>query len=239
MQFAVSVVTVMDPRTGKLLDSFWCMQPSISDDNRFLAYIKVFPLHFVPGVSYEYLVYDLAGTPEENRTPPNRERMSDKYDAGWPVYPPGLDNSPGDNILADESLAHSISSSGFFWLHKDAFAFADQWKGEQSLVLVGLRQGVGQPQVTVKPLRDLDVVDVAKCKQFSESSFQVTNIQLPKDKPGLVRLWFSVFGQPCLVRPTADIRLEHGWPDILEAPLGFQSRLPNGAADPPASKSPG
>ena len=211
MQAAVSVVNVIDLSSAKLSDSFWCMRPSVSDDNRFVAYVKVFPLHFVPGVSYEYLVYDLTATPEENRTPPNKGRMPDTYDVGWPVYPEGLLNTPGDNILKDESLAHLMSSDGLFWLaNTRTFGFTDRWRGVQRLVVASVPSGISHPRVTVKPLVKLGIVDVEKCKGISENAFQVSQIRVVKDRPEYLRLSFRSTNPYCIRRDTLDVALGKG-----------------------------
>ncbi len=64
--------------------------------------------------SDQYLVYDLTAAPEENRTPANRSRPTDPYNAGWPVYPEGSKNTANDNILllSEKAAAHSMFSDG-------------------------------------------------------------------------------------------------------------------------------
>jgi hypothetical protein len=218
IQSSTSIVNLVDVNTGKVLDEFWCFDPSVSPSNRFVAYAKVFPLHFVPGVSYEYLVYDLAASPGENRTPPNKGRTTDRYDVGWPVYPENLINSPNDNILARASLAHSTCTDGFFWLGKsDTVAFVDRWQGVDSLVVADVSAGVQHPRVGVYPIDTAAVVDLPGCKskvapsdfeRWSESPatlIRVTDIGVSPEDPRALRLQFSP--QPCLGTSHFDIRV--------------------------------
>ena len=203
----LSVVSVVDLDKAALLDAFFGYRPRLSPHRKLLAYIAFYPLTFPAGQwpSDRYMVYDLEKTARQNRDhlPPS------PYNAGPQIYGHPLSpNGPGYVVVDNPALAHSMSSDTFFWLNgEDMLAFADQWKGMNDLVVVNLASGIRHPQLTVKPLTNLGVVDVGACQDFSESSFRVTDIKLLEDRPGYVRLHFSVFGQPCVARPTADIRI--------------------------------
>jgi hypothetical protein len=229
VQSSTSILNLVDVNTGKLLDEFWCFDPSISPSNRFVAYAKVFPLHFVPAVSYEYLIYDLTVTPEENRTPPNRGRMGDRYDVGWPVYPESLSNSPGDNILSDQTVAHLISSDGFFWLGQtDIVAFVDRWQGANNLIIADVSRGAHEPKVGVHLLDGGKIVDMAGCrKKVAPSDFDnwskdpasfvsVTNITLAGANPPRLRI--TLAPHPCLASNTVEVPLDVRLPSKLRKP---------------------
>jgi hypothetical protein len=218
IQSSTTIVNLVDVNTGKLLDEFWCFDPSVSPDGRFVAYGKVFPLHFVPGVSYEYLVYDLTAVPEHNRTPTNKGRTANRVDVGWPVYPVGLSNGSDDNILSDQALAHFISSDGFFWLDKsDTVAFVDRWQGANRLVVADVSVGIQQPRVSVYPIETAAVVDLPACKsKVAPSDFEalskdpstlitVTSIETLPEIPHSLRL--SLSPHPCLATTMLDVRV--------------------------------
>ena len=101
---SASVVNVVELTSGKIKDHFACYFPAPSPDAHFLAFVKDFPGH--PGpleVSYEYVVYDLAASPAQNRA---NTKAGIAYDPGWPVYPPGATNAASENLLPAGSPVH-------------------------------------------------------------------------------------------------------------------------------------
>lgn len=173
----LSIVSVVDLHGSRLVDHYICWWPIISPANRFVAYVKWFPAHI--GYNYsltnEYLAYDLRASPEANRTPVNTRKPVNPYDVGWPLYPPGLSNTPGDNVLyAHNRPVHTLGSEGLFWLNRgDTVAFVDHWQGVDSLVLADLSGGVRHPTVMVEPLETSSVVDLSACKsKIAPSDFE-------------------------------------------------------------------
>jgi hypothetical protein len=216
------VVTILGLPSTSPLDRFLCYWPALSPDRRFVAYEKFSPAH--PGQGFspsaEYLVYDLTESPEGNRTPPNRGRPLEPYDVGWPLYPEGVNNAPGDNMFEGRDVpVHWFGSEGFFWLHQSAtVAFVDRWKGVSRLVHADVSRGVAHPNVTVFPIDPVDILDLLRCKsQMSLSDFKawskdpstlinVTSIDAPPDRPGFLRLRFEL--KPCVAKASLEIRCD-------------------------------
>ncbi len=108
-QTNLAIVTLVSLPLGKEIDRIVCNKSSLSLDRQFVVFLKFTPAH--PGYNWspseEYVVYDLASSPQENRTPPNRSRSLEPYDAGWPIYPEDATNLPGDNMLEGRNNAIS------------------------------------------------------------------------------------------------------------------------------------
>jgi hypothetical protein len=215
------VVTPILLPSGLQLDRIICYWPALSPKRRFVAYLKFFPAH--PGYEYspsaEYLIYDLTAQAEDNRTPPNRARPLQPYDAGWPLYPGGLKNTPGDNMFEGHDVpVHWMTSEGFFWLDEsDTLAFADRWQGVCRLVVADVSNGIQQPKVSAYPIDIARVVDLPGCKskvapsdfegwsKDSTSLISVTNILGSPEKSHSLRVSFSP--HPCLATTTLNVRL--------------------------------
>jgi len=216
-----SIVSIVELPSGKDVDSFICEGPALSPDRRFVAYTKFSPAH--PGYGYsasaEYLVYDLTVSPQDNRTVPDRARPLEPYDVGWPLYPQGLKNTPGDNMYEGHDVPiHRMNSGGFFWLDKsNAVSFVDRWEGVNRLVVGDVSHGIQQPKVTVYPIDRSRVLDLPKCKSVaSPSDFEgwtmdpsslidINDIQLAPASNHVVRL--SLSPHPCLTITTLDVSI--------------------------------
>lgn len=201
------IINLIDLSTGALLDSIWCFRPAVSPDRRLVAYVKVYPAHFVQGESAQYLLYDLTATPAANKTDPHR--TSDHINVGLPIFPEGSANAPGDNTGVAEEHRHWMASVGFSWVDNTTLAFADGHRGMNRLVVVSLANGIRRPQVSVTPIDAQDVVDLSKCPDYThkpEHAFSVIDIRVPEDKEGYLTLQFRSLGY-CLRRSSMDIRI--------------------------------
>lgn len=215
----IYTVTVVDLKAARVLDWFLCFRPSVSDDNRLVAYVKLYPIHFMKGVSNEYLVYDLTANPQENRVGRGNAHSGEQLnidlavDVGLPLYPAGSKNTRGDNILDDESLAHGDASYEFFWLNGNhILGFADRWQGVNRLILADLRGGVRKPQVTVIPIDTEQIVDTTRCKDYAaehpEYAFYVSGISFAGGGEEHLCVHFSTLSSsPCLRREVLEIPL--------------------------------
>jgi len=217
----LSIVTVIDLPSAREVDRIISSGASLSPNSRYFAYGKFVPAH--PGYGWspsaEYLAYDLEASPEDNRTPPNRARPLEPYDAGWPLYPEGVKNVSGDNIFEGHDVpVHWMASDGFFWLGAaDIVAFVDRWQGVSSLVVADVSGGIQRPRVHAYPIDAARVVDLPGCKsKVAPSDFEawskdpsvlihVTDIQVSSQNPRFVRLKFSP--QPCLAGTHVDVPL--------------------------------
>jgi hypothetical protein len=214
----LGVVNVVDLKRQEVVDTFLCFAPSISENEQLLAYQKFFP-RFTGGyhVSAEYFVYDFTKPPQENRTHPSKEGPPDRFNVGWPVYPPGTADTTYDNVIKDEALVHSMISDGLFWLGgKHVFAFIDRWQSEDSVVIADVSRGIRQPKVTLNPIKRQDVInpnviDRARnelCSMYFDSLMHVTDMYLPQDRPGVLRLQLNSAAGECVKQPMLDIPYE-------------------------------
>jgi hypothetical protein len=212
------VITLVALPSGRQVDMFVGYWPAISPSLRYIAYVKWFPEHMGYGytMTSEYLAYDVALPPSENR--PRGVRRGDYYRVGWPLYPPGAANSPGDTVLIGQDVpAHVMVSDGFFWLGKNAVAFVDRWRDVNSLVVGDLSVGIRHPRITVRRIETSRVVNFASCagkvapsdlerwRKGPGSLIHVQKIRSSPGKPGWVRLILGP--QPCLSATTLDLPL--------------------------------
>jgi hypothetical protein len=171
----VNAVVVVDLRSRKILDKFYCYAPALSPNKRFLAYIKFFPAHFVQGVTDLYLVYDFQKSPVENRTV--GVSMSDIQNVGQPIYPPESRNQTADNTDRPESDIHMLESGALFWAPKeDRLVFADRFQGRLSLIMASFSKS-GRAEVKERELKKSDVclsTDIEQCT-FAVTSIQFSN----------------------------------------------------------------
>jgi len=158
-----SVAGLAQLPSGKVLDSFPCFMPEISPDRRFLGFIKSFPGHPGPvAVSDEYLIYDLEEGAAYNRPHPS---SGVRYDAGWPVYPPGATNAASENLVPGlDSPAHTLASRGLFWVGETMLAFVDFFPGQSTLVTVNLDRGVRAPETDTQLLDASQVLELSQCQ---------------------------------------------------------------------------
>lgn len=182
--WGVSTMYVIELPGGGIVDHFLAIDPAISPGHRYLAFVKAFPEHPGPvSVNYEYLVYDLAHGPAYNR-PHFKARVV--YGAGWPVYPPGATNAPGENIVPGLAAAvHQLSSGRLFWLGPHTLAFTDHYKAEDKLVIVDLEKGVKEPSVRTLTIDPGKVLDLEKCKKAASPS---DLSRWSRDWAGLIRV---------------------------------------------------
>lgn len=199
------LLMVLDLASGRDVDRFVGFWPEVSPDHQLVAFVKFFPLHFVSDTSDEYLVYDLAASPEGNRTIKSDDKVLKEENAGLPVFPEGSRNVPNDNIGTPEDERHEIASDGFFWVDDRTLAFVDRHKSENSLVVVDLHKGVRQPLLSVSPIDPRDAIDPADIPadmvRHPERSFRVTDIGFSDRERGEVRLAAKPLSQ--LTKPAA------------------------------------
>ena len=172
----VNAVVVVDLRSRKIIDKFYCYAPALSPDKRFLAYIKFFPAHFVQGASDVYLVYDFQKSPAENRT--MGVSMNDIQNVGQPIYPRESKNQTGDNTDRPDSEIHMLESGALFWApEQDRLVFADRFQGRLSLIMASFSKS-GSAEVKERELKKSDVclsTDTEQC------SFAVTSVQFSNE----------------------------------------------------------
>jgi hypothetical protein len=127
---------IVDMLGARTVDLFDCLLPSVSPDGRYIAFVKFFPSHFVTDAEWHYMMYDLKKTPAQNR-PPNIQ-VSDTVTVGWPLFPVGIGNAPGDNVNLNRAV-HVAAMDSFFWSNDSSrLVFADRFEDTFSVVMVQL-----------------------------------------------------------------------------------------------------
>lgn len=169
----LAIVTLVSLPLGKEIDRVVCSKSSLSPSKRFIAYLKFAPAH--PGYNWspsaEYIVYDLAASPRRNRTPLNRSRALEPYDAGWPFFPLDATNGPGDNMLEGHNVPAHWLISPFVWIGKsDTVVFVDRWRGSNSLIVGQFGGAARLPSTTVYPLDITGLVDLSQCRDGAAPS---------------------------------------------------------------------
>jgi hypothetical protein len=202
-----SMVTIVDTRTWRPIDSFFCFRPAISPDKRFLVFEKVYPAHFQANISSLYLIYDIKATPEANRN--QGIPVENRIDVGRPIFPPGAQNMPGDNINVPLEKQHMMASNKFYW-SKDSsrVMFADSAGGENALISVDISEWPKKLSVHTTPLETDKIVDEKKCQDFEgrlEKAFHVIDITPKNDKT--IELRFRSHIPPCLRLQTLRVTL--------------------------------
>jgi hypothetical protein len=124
-------VFIVDPAKKAVVDSFSAWYPVISPNQRWIAFVKAYPLHGVEG-SYQYMLYDLTKSAAENRPD------GDMSDVGKVVFPPGHDNYPGSNIDLPKGQQH-LGGRRIYWAPDSrAIAFEDRTVEGPCIVLASL-----------------------------------------------------------------------------------------------------
>ncbi|MGD0831585.1 MAG: hypothetical protein ABR907_11610 [Terracidiphilus sp.] len=175
-------VGIIGTSPAKLLDSFWSSAaPSLSPDNRYVLFIRFFPMHGADNYDYQYRLYDVLGTRALNwpdrpahDAPPNSPTNFDDTLAGVPVYSlkPGELGRQNTNI--EEGEVHQ-SASDFIWTADSSkVVFADAQAGVISLVVVSMPTVAGgKPHTSVYPLAGSENV----CLNTSEAACYNRNVR--------------------------------------------------------------
>jgi hypothetical protein len=207
-QSNVDMVLIMDLNTGGTLDKWLCFDPAVSPGATFIAYRKVFPLHFTEGVSSVYLVYQTGSSPAENRA--KGTGLDDITNVGVPVYPAGSTNVSGDNVNVDEAVRHEMASRGFFWGDDVRVAFADRVGAVNSIVVIDLTSGAESATARATPLETSDIISSKGCREFrdralSQNAMHVANIAFLDSAATRLRVQFGYSLPDCHGPATLDI----------------------------------
>jgi hypothetical protein len=154
-------VVVIQTDPAKLLEKFWSSKPvSLSPDNRYVLFVRFYPMHGGEGYDDQYRLYDVLGTRSTNwpdrpaqDAPPNMPTNYDETLAGVPVYPLKAGELGRMNTFVPEGQEH-LKASDFIWTADSSkVVFADVQGNIISLVVVTMPKAANsKPQTTVYPL---------------------------------------------------------------------------------------
>jgi hypothetical protein len=175
-------VGVIGTSSVKHLDSFWSSaDPSLSPDNRYVLFVRFYPMHGAEGEDDQYRLYDVLGTRSSNWPdrpaqdgPPTEPINYDSTLAGVPVYPLKAGELGRENTNVEEGQEHK-SASDFIWTADSSkVAFADVQGGVISLIVVAVPPGgKGEPQTVVHPLVGVENV----CLGPGEGACDIRNVR--------------------------------------------------------------
>src|SRR2546427_5633177 len=81
-------IEIVDTVNARIADEFLAYRPTLSPNGQFIAFVKMYPAHFVDGVSDYVMLYDLTRSASGNRPP--GVTTDQEIDVGMPVYPPNI-----------------------------------------------------------------------------------------------------------------------------------------------------
>jgi hypothetical protein len=147
-------INIIDTAKAALLDSFYGYRPAMAPNQRWLVYGKFYPQHTELPASDEYLLYDLAKGPAQNRPP--GVSLDDDENVGRAIFPLGQKNLALDNIGVPENQQHWRGSSFYWTSDSRAILFGDLLQKKFSIVLITLDSN-GNTTSLVHPVSFADV----------------------------------------------------------------------------------
>jgi hypothetical protein len=123
----ISQITVVDTTSSTVLDTFYCIDPELSPDQKRLTYRPLIPRN-AEGVdaSYVYAIYDLTLPPEANRVN-GMVQTEDLKDVGLPIYhyQNRQERTLSPRAGAADGIHYQVSRQ-VIWLNENVIAFVDR-----------------------------------------------------------------------------------------------------------------
>ncbi|MGA3094865.1 MAG: hypothetical protein ABSF25_00290 [Bryobacteraceae bacterium] len=149
--FGGTDVTIVDVAKAAVVDHF--DPASMSPDERWIVYVKFWPLHGSEG-SEEYLLYDLTESPVRNRA--DTREGANSTDPGRLIFPPGHENFPGSNINLPKDQQHFGGRRLYWAADSRAVLLEDRAASGPGIVLVTLDEK-GATSAFRHPLTQVEV----------------------------------------------------------------------------------
>ena len=111
------IISVVDLRSLEVRDTIWTSQIfAFSNLDRYLAFVRFIPKFTPPGFTPPVLLYDLRGSPLENRF--GHSALNEKEDLGLPVFPhANLTSRSYSPLLSEEEYGYT---SPILWADDDS-----------------------------------------------------------------------------------------------------------------------
>lgn len=149
------ITTVIDLASREEIDAFIGFGTTLSENGRFLTYLKFFPTQSAEpeAMSDLILVYDLADSSDGNRIRGEEAYKNDPsgrlIEVGHPIYPEVNTGKKHYRVwVREENKRHAVIPNGFFWFdHDRKIAFGDQIGDKTYVVVVDLSGGLTHPVI--------------------------------------------------------------------------------------------
>ncbi len=149
-------VGIVGVDTGVMIDEFLSSaEPKLSPNNRYIIFVRIYPMHGAEGYDDQYRLYDIMGDRSGNwphRTAqPAPAGQPSNYDdslAGVAVYPLDANEKERQNTFVEENESHKLVAP-FVWDSKsERVVFGDYASGMLSFVVVTVPTSNGEPSET-------------------------------------------------------------------------------------------
>jgi hypothetical protein len=186
-------VYIVDSNKASLLETIWGFAPVLSPDQRWLVYRKFHPERAELSISEEYLLYDLAKSPAQNRQ--SGVPLDDYDSVGMALFPVTPNRHIFENIGVPEEQVHA-PVSGFYWASDSrAVVFADRLQRKLSIVWVNLDNG--NPTARVYPVTPSEV---CSAQALNLEQVGIEHIEATAEQNGdrTIRVSFRLFSDTCV-----------------------------------------
>jgi hypothetical protein len=162
---SISAIVVVDVHQAKVIDYFLGLDPVISPDGRYIAFVRFYPSHGIESAEDRVRIYDLAQSASSNR-PVKSPGAAPSMEVGRPVYPLLPDEAARFNTdRPEEDAYHRISDF--------------EWSSDSRSFAFGMTHGAHEMDVVLGSPAD-DTVSTAsvssECGSSCES-LRITKIQ--------------------------------------------------------------
>lgn len=161
-------VWILSERDGTILDTMGSRDPRLSPDGRWLIYRERYPTRSA-GPFEQYLLYDLARSPAENRLAGSGSR----YPPGRLVYPVTAGRTRLEDLKVPADRYHAFVGKAFFWsADSKTVVFADRVGAAASIVVIKIDGD--DPTAYVHALTAQEVCAGREPRQDLASSVELT-----------------------------------------------------------------
>ena len=121
-------IELIDAATGKELDSLWARSPTMSPDQRWLAFREFYPAQSDIEQSERYWLYDLTKDRAGNKIPGTH--YGDVPPLGYAIYPIWRQIPPDSRTQPSPEAVHTFEGEAFHWApDSKSLMFTDSTEG--------------------------------------------------------------------------------------------------------------
>jgi len=184
---SAQMITILDPKLGKPIDTFYTLNAAISPTGRWVIY-EHYRRNQEPDYGTMYAVYDVALSPAANRV---ATQIDATIGAGVPIYPHTQRQTRRWDALSDDNK--HVSMSPIVWLSETVAAVVDRSEMEAQLVTFSMSPGVTGPIIKAVPfdLAKLINYDTVPAGENAARFLITESITSSADDPNVVIVKFA------------------------------------------------